>query len=159
MRIGERRGFFGMAQTIKDVMRKLQEKDYKLTPQRQLVAQVLLTNTGEHLSAEEIYQSVKDLNPEIGLATVYRTLELLSELEILQKIDFGDGRARYEFREEAHHHHHLICTTCGKVEEFGEDLLDSLEAQVSQQSGFRVTDHQVKFYGYCKDCQEKAARS
>lgn len=148
-----------MTQRLREILRRLQEKDYKLTPQRQLVIQILLKNTDKHLSAEEVYQSVKETNPDIGLATVYRALELLSDLEILQKIDFGDGRARYEFREEAHHHHHLICTACGKVEEFGEDLLDSLEAQVSQQSGFRVTDHQVKFYGYCKDCQEKVARS
>lgn len=148
-----------MTQALRDILKKLQEKDYKLTPQRQMVVQVLLDNTGKHLSAEEIYQSVKGDNPDIGLATVYRTLELLSDLDILQKIDFGDGRCRYEFHEDTHHHHHLICTTCGRVEEFGEDLLDSLEAQVSRQSGFRVTDHQVKFYGYCRDCQGKAARA
>lgn len=148
-----------MTQTLKEILRRLQAKDYKLTPQRQLVVQVLLNNTDKHLSAEEIYHAVKEANPDIGLATVYRTLELLSDLDILQKIDFGDGRCRYEFREQAHHHHHLICTACGKVEEFGEDLLDALEEHVARQSGFRVTDHLVKFYGLCRDCQEKAARA
>lgn len=144
-----------MRQNLDQILERLQEKDYKLTPQRQLVVQILLGNVDKHLSAEDIYHLVKRENPEIGLATVYRTLELLSDLDILQKIDFGDGRSRYEFREEAHHHHHhLICTSCGRVEEFAEDLLEALEHQVAARSGFRVTDHQVKFFGLCRDCQD-----
>lgn len=143
-----------MKRRIQDILGKLQEKDYKLTPQRQVVVQALLNNVGKHLSAEDVYQMVKAKNPDIGLATVYRTLELLYDLGVLQKMDFGDGRSRYEFSsEEQHHHHHLICVSCGKVEEFGDDLLDPLEEQVAERSGFRVTDHQVKFYGYCLDCQ------
>lgn len=144
-----------MQRNLDQILEMLQEKDYKLTPQRQLVVQILLGNMDKHLSAEDIYHLVKRENPDIGLATVYRTLELLSDLEILQKIDFGDGRSRYEFREAAHHHHHhLICTSCGRVEEFAEDLLEALEHQVAARSGFRVTDHQVKFFGLCRDCQD-----
>lgn len=144
-----------MHRNLDQILERLQEKDYKLTPQRQLVVQILLGNMDKHLSAEDIYHLVKRENPDIGLATVYRTLELLSDLEILQKIDFGDGRSRYEFREAAHHHHHhLICTSCGRVEEFAEDLLEALEHQVAARSGFRVTDHQVKFFGLCRDCQD-----
>ncbi len=144
-----------MQRNLDQILERLQEKDYKLTPQRQLVVRILLGNMDKHLSAEDIYHLVKRENPDIGLATVYRTLELLSDLEILQKIDFGDGRSRYEFREAAHHHHHhLICTSCGRVEEFAEDLLEALEHQVAARSGFRVTDHQVKFFGLCRDCQD-----
>lgn len=143
-----------MPRRLQDILIKLQEKDYKLTPQRQLVVRTLLTNIGKHLSAEDVYHLVKTESPDIGLATVYRTLELLSSLDILEKIDFGDGRSRYEFADEAHHHHHLICMACGNVQEFGEDLLDSLEGEVEQRSGFHVTDHQVKFFGYCRACQQ-----
>ncbi len=145
-----------MKRRIQDILSKLQEKDYKLTPQRQVVVQVLLNNVGKHLSAEDVYQLVKAKSPDIGLATVYRTLELLHSLGVLQKMDFGDGRSRYEFSSESHHHHHLICVSCGQVQEFGEDLLEGLEDQVAAQSGFKVTDHQVKFYGYCRECQARS---
>lgn len=138
---------------IREILNRLREKDYKLTPQRRLVVETLLEHSGRHLSAEDIYGIIKEQNPEIGLATVYRTLELLSELNVLLKLDFGDGRSRYEFSEEAHHHHHLICLNCGRVEEFAEDLLDRLEEEVERRSGFDVTDHQVKFYGRCRECR------
>ncbi len=147
-----------MERNLEAILARLQERDYKLTPQRQLVVQTLLRNPEKHLSAEDVYHLVRQENPDIGLATVYRTLDLLSELDVLRKIEFGDGRTRYELREQAHHHHHLICTACGKVEEFGEDLLEALEEQVARQSGFRVTDHQVKFYGLCRACQEAPAQ-
>ena len=147
------------------LQRKMQEKlrekfhksDYRLTPQRQLILQTFLDHHGQHLSAEDVFQIVRQQSPEIGLATVYRTLELLSELDVLQKIDFGDGRSRYEVNQSgaSHRHHHLICLSCGKVCEFEEDLLETLEAEIARKSGFQIVDHQVKFFGYCRECQEK----
>lgn len=141
---------------MREVLDRLRDADYKLTPQRKLVVETLLEHSGSHLSAEDIYGLIKERHPEIGLATVYRTLELLSELNVLLKLDFGDGRCRYEFSEDTHHHHHLICLKCGRVEEFAEDLLDRLEEEVERRSGFDVTDHQVKFYGRCRECREEA---
>lgn len=142
---------------LEEIMARLQKNDYKLTPQRQLVVQALLRSSGEHLSAEEVYNIVKKESPEIGLATVYRTLDLLSDLGILRKMDFGDGRARFEFADDTHQHHHLICLSCGTVAEFGEDLLDSLEDEVERRTGFQITDHQLKFYGYCRACARQQA--
>ena len=140
---------------IREIEDRLHEKDYKLTPQRHIILQVFLDQVGRHLSADDVYASVKKTNPEIGLATVYRTLELLAEIEVLQKMNFGDGRSRYEFIDAgSHHHHHLICLKCGKVTEFADDLMESLETQISKKCSFKVLDHQVKFYGHCKDCQE-----
>ncbi|HHY94452.1 MAG TPA: transcriptional repressor, partial [Firmicutes bacterium] len=75
---------------------KLAEKDYRFTPQRQAVLEALLEHAGEHLSAEDVYALVKREHPDIGLATVYRTLDLLSGLDMVQKIDLGDGRSRFE---------------------------------------------------------------
>lgn len=144
-----------MSADLKEIEHKFLEKDYKLTPQRHVILQVFLDQAGKHLSADDVYASVKKTNPEIGLATVYRTLELLAELEVLQKMNFGDGRSRYEFNDAgSHHHHHLICLKCGKVTEFADDLMESLETQISKKCAFKVFDHQVKFYGHCKDCQE-----
>lgn len=133
--------------------RKLSEREYRLTPQRQAVLEAVLAHTGEHLSAEDVYALVKKSHPDIGLATVYRTLDLLSSLDVLQKIDLGDGRARYELGDEEHHHHHLICMRCGKVAEFDIDLLESLETLVFKRTGFEVIDHQVKLFGLCRECR------
>lgn len=140
-----------------DIRQKFHEKQYKLTPQRQVILQAFVDHPEQHLSAEEVHVIVRKLSPEIGLATVYRTLELLSELDVLQKMDFGDGRSRYEINETdtPHHHHHLICLACNKVREFEDDLLETLETVIAKKSSFTIVDHQVKFYGYCQECQGK----
>lgn len=135
---------------------RLYENQYKLTPQRKLILQIFLDHQEAHLCAEDVHQMVKQEASDIGLATVYRTLELLSELGILIKMDFGDGRCRYEVNNDSdcHHHHHLICLSCGKVCEFEDDLLESLETAISKKSHFKVVDHQLKFFGYCQECQK-----
>ena len=138
------------------ICERLRNHAYKLTPQRQTILHTFLDQGGRHLSAEDVYMLVKNKYPDIGLATVYRTLDLLAELSVLQKNDFGDGKARYEFsRQDEHHHHHLICLKCGGVAEFDDDLLESLEAAIRRRSHFKVIDHNVKFYGYCQDCQQQ----
>ena len=154
------KGDFFMSQTftMDDLRARLSERQHKMTPQRQIVLQIYLDHPGEHLSAEDVHDILRTEKAEIGLATVYRTLELLSDLGILQKMEFGDGCSRYEVNDTdptRHHHHHLICTKCGKVEEFDEDLLETLEADIERKTGFRTLDHQVKFFGICKECQEK----
>lgn len=143
-----------MGQTFETICCKLNEKDYKLTSQRRVILKALLENGEGHLSAEDVYNLVKLKNPEIGLATVYRTLELLAEMEVLQKMNFGDGRSRYELNEgEVHHHHHLICLNCGLVTEFTDDLLETLEEAIASKSGFKIVDHDLKFYGLCQKCR------
>ena len=146
-----------MAIDMVDIRQKFQEKQYKLTPQRRIILEAFVDHQDEHLSAEDVHTIVRQHSSEIGLATVYRTLELFSELDVLQKMDFGDGRSRYEINEKTtpHHHHHLICLACNKVKEFEDDLLETLETVISRKSNFTIVDHQVKFYGYCDECQKK----
>ncbi|SMC59652.1 Fur family transcriptional regulator [Sporomusa malonica] len=146
-----------MSIDLSNLRQKFRERDYKLTPQRQIVLQVFIDNQDKHLSAEDVHNIVRQQSNDIGLATVYRTLELLSELDVLQKMDFGDGRSRYEINETStpHHHHHLICLACGKVIEFEDDLMDELENVIAKNSNFTIVDHQVKFYGYCQECRKK----
>ena len=140
---------------LENIYSKIHEKDYKVTPQRKIILKTILESSNEHLSSEELYNKVKNKNPEIGLATVYRTLDLLVELEVLQKLDFGDGKRRYEFSDhKVHHHHHLICIRCNKVFEFEDDLLDSLENAIMLKVNFKVLDHHLKFYGLCKQCNK-----
>lgn len=143
--------------------RLLKEKGLKMTRQRLVVLEVLTENPGQHLTAEEIYERIKAANPDIGLATVYRTVQLLAELELIDRINLDDGFVRYEIRdakeEPRHHrHHHLICLKCGKISAFQEDMLEALETGVREALGFRVTDHEVKLYGYCRNCSEQEKR-
>ncbi len=136
---------------------RLKEKGYKLTAQRQAVLKVMMEHEGEHLRPEEIYELVKGSYPEIGLATVYRTLALLNRMELVYKLDLNDGCSRYELsrNSEDHWHHHLICLKCNEVAEMEEDLLESLEGEILRKKGFVIKDHKVKFYGYCRKCYSK----
>lgn len=137
---------------------QLKGQGYKLTPQRRAVLDVIIENEGKHLSSEEIYDIVKANCPDIGLATVYRTLNLLEKMGVICKMNFDDGCNRYELvhDEEDHQHHHLICRGCGKVEEVEDDLLDVLEQKIEEKYQFIIKDHSVKFYGYCSECIEKS---
>ena len=142
---------------VKDLLR---EKGLKVTSQRLMVLNILSAHGDEHLTVEEIYDLAKEESPEIGLATIYRTVQVLLELHVIEKVTFDDGFARYELNGEetgsGHRHHHAICTQCGKVYSLATDLLDTLEKQVFESLGFEVTDHEVKLYGLCSACRRKA---
>ena len=141
----------------------LKEKGLKVTNQRLLVLEVLADHRDKHMTAEDIYELVKEDYPDIGLATIYRTVQLLREMQLVDRINLDDGCLRYEIGdmfdgESKHHHHHLICKTCGKVVPFEEDLLDELERLVEQETGFHVSDHELKFYGQCQECLKMAGQ-
>lgn len=140
---------------LKEIYEKILDRGHKMTPQRWAILNIFLQNQGHHLSADEVYTNLKSLYPNNGIATVYRTLDLLVDLDVLKKLDFGDGRSRFELCDpnESHHHHHLICNGCGQVTEFQEDLLESVEAAILRKVGFQVHDHVVKFFGLCADCR------
>ena len=136
----------------------LKENGLKVTTQRIAILEVLDSRPDEHLTAEEIYDCVKEKYPEIGLATVYRTIQLLSELHLIDKLNLDDGYVRYEIgklgkEKFKHRHHHLICHNCGNVFSFEDDLLEALEQRIYESKGFRVVDHEVKLFGYCTKCQ------
>lgn len=142
---------------IDKLKENLKHQGYKLTPQRRAVLDVVIYNEGKHLSTEEIYDIVKKGCPEIGLATVYRTLLLFEKIGTITRVNFGDGCNRYELvhKYEDHHHHHLICLGCNSVEEVEDDLLEELEANIRTKHNFEIVNHNVKFYGYCAKCREK----
>lgn len=146
-----------MKSKMNTVKEQLHKSGYKLTPQREVTLSVLLENTSKHLSAEDIFQRVKEQYPEIGLATVYRTLELLNDLKIIDKANFGDGVSRYDFKQSGakHYNHHLICVNCGKVIEIEDDLLYDVEKIVEHDYKFKVLNHRLTFHGVCRECQLK----
>ena len=112
-------------ETVKGMLRKA---GLKVTNQRMMVLDMIASHPAEHLTAEEIYDLAKVNSPEIGLATIYRTVQILSDLHVINKVTFDDGFTRYELNGEesasGHRHHHAICTGCGKVYSLESDLLD-----------------------------------
>ena len=135
---------------------------YRLTLARQAILDVL-TRTKKHLSAEEIYHEVYKIYPASGLSTVYRTLELLVQIGLVNKFDFGDGRARYELEAETedekhHHHHHLVCIQCQRVINYTDfideevELLRKTERGLSKKYNFKIKKHILQFYGLCDKC-------
>lgn len=130
--------------------------EHRLTPQRRLVLEILMDNKDHHLSAEEVYRLSREKGEDIGIATVYRTLDLLEEMGLIHKLNFGDGRSRYELEHSPleHQHHHLLCLNCQEIIEVEEDLLQRLEETIEKKHGFKIVDHRVQFFGYCQRCRE-----
>ncbi|MBN3526698.1 transcriptional repressor [Paenibacillus apiarius] len=149
-----------MTERLEKINQQLINKNYKLTSQREAVVRVLLEHESDHLSAEEVFMLVKDKYPEIGLATVYRSLELLSELHIVEKMNFGDGVVRFDLRgdDHEHMHHHMICSECGAVEEIQDDWLLELEERIEREFGFKVTDHRLDFIGRYHTCKNNVCK-
>lgn len=141
---------------IINIKERLQNSGYKLTTQREAILKVILENQDEHLSCDEIYGIVGNDYPELGIATVYRTLQLFEKIGIVYKLNFDDGCSRYELIVDSkeHQHHHLICLDCGKVIEVKLDLLDVLEDEIEKEENFTIVDHNLKFYGYCNRCKK-----
>lgn len=144
------------AKDYKILKEQFKSKGYKLTPQRRAIVDIIMDSEKKHLTAEEIYDQVKVGCPEIGLATVYRTILLLEEMGVIYKLDLNDGCSRYELanENESHRHHHLVCNRCGNVEEVEDDLLEELENEVEKKYGFKIEDHAVKFFGICGKCKD-----
>lgn len=142
----------GKEPDVNHVYQRMKDEDVKMTAQRQLIVKLLVKHQDRHPSADELHQLVRDVDPDVGLATVYRTLDLLERLDLVQSLNLGDGRARYELASGVHRHHHLLCIECGKIEEVDEDLLGAVEEAVLSRAGFTVVDHELKLYGVCCAC-------
>ena len=142
----------------KSLRELLRANGYKLTNQRLCVIDVLQENTGRHMTVEEIYMIVKKNSPEIGLSTVYRTMQLLQDLKLINTLNLDDGFVRYEVvnHDESHQHHHLICEVCGGVTEVEGDLLDAIEEDISNKYHFSISNHVLKFYGTCNKCNQSS---
>lgn len=139
-----------------EIIEALRWSGYKLTSPRLRVIEALRKNHDQHLTVEELYDDINRAHPPIGLATVYRTLNILYQLALVTKLELNDGFDRYELADSSdHQHHHLLCTRCNQIIEVKEDFLDELEARLSRDYGFHVTGHHVKFYGLCQACYKK----
>lgn len=133
-------------------------KKLKMTPQRLRILDVFLDGKG-HVTSEELYQKVKRESPNIGQATVYRTLRLLADAGLAKAVEFGDGVVRYEILYGQSHHDHLICQECGANVEVVNPAIERLQEEVAASHGFVLTGHKMYLYGICPECQKKIDRS
>ena len=135
----------------------LKQKGLKQTDQREKILDIFLANT-KHMSADELHAIIRKNDPRIGFSTVYRTLRLLTECGIAREVNFGDGRSRFERGLDKAQHGHLICTNCGKTEEFSTNSIEKTLKQVSSDAGFKAEGHRFEVYGLCKRCQSVKGR-
>lgn len=140
--------------------RRFRGGEFRLTSAREVILNII-SEKGDHLTVEEIFLSAKNVYHSIGLATVYRTLELLTNTGIVKKLDFGDGMSRYELVKDNKkgHHHHLVCKDCGKVIDYTEladkekVFIGKLEEKLRNNYNFKIDSHQIRFYGLCEKCK------
>lgn len=145
MRLSEKR--------LETVMR---QNGYKITPQRRAVI-LAITSNQDHLTPAAIYHRVHKELPNIGLVTIYRTLELLIKLELICELH-TDGCPSYTIGASGHHHH-LICTHCGTVTDFSDPHLNKLEQRLVNETGFKIKGHMLEFTGICQSCQKATPRN
>ncbi len=136
---------------LDDIQSALQQKGHRLTRSRQKIVETLL-NCGGHITADGLLELVHEIDPTVGRMTVYRTLELLSELGLIRPIYQGTGAAHYILLDGGHHHH-LICSGCDAVFEFEECGLQEVGQLLAERFNFAVEGHLVEFYGRCPNCQ------
>ncbi len=132
----------------------ISKEGLKSTRQRSEILDVFLHSAG-HQNLAEIYARVTKVNPKIGYTTVYRTLKLLTRLGLAVQRKFADGETRYEPNPEGTHHDHLICLRCGKIIEFKEEAMESLQNKIAKRYGFSIFQHRMELYGYCGSCTSK----
>jgi len=145
-----------MRLTERKVVAILRQHGYKLTPQRRVVIQAIVSNH-EHLTPADIYEKVHRDQPNMGLTTIYRTLEILTGLKLICELHVGDSCRSYTTNALGHHHH-LICSNCGKVVDSRRCELAEAQQSLAKRTGFRVDGHLLEFIGLCPACQKVALR-
>lgn len=146
------------AQLLDGFRRYLRDHNLPVTAQRELVADVLFSSTG-HLSADDVERSLRSRGANVGKATVYRTLDLLSQSGMVTPRDFGEGFRRFERAPGRQHHEHLICVRCGKVIEFVNERLERMKTLIAEEYGFRHHHHRLEIFGTCPECQQRGGEA
>ena len=138
---------------IEELKKIVKQKGLKYTEQREIVLSVLL-DAQDHLTAEEVYNEIKKEHTEsnIGIATVYRALSFLEEVDLITSIAFGTDGKKYESNAKSHHDH-LICTNCGKIIEFMDDEIEKRQDKIAKKNKFKIVSHSMQLYGTCETCQ------
>ena len=129
----------------------------KVTKERSAVLRAFMESE-RHITAEALYRKMKEAGSSIGLATVYRTLNLFCASGLAEQRQFGDGQARYELTYNVNHHDHLICKECNRIIEFENEEIEVLQEKVAKENNFTIFTHKLELYGICGDCSKKQAK-
>lgn len=138
---------------LNDFKNLLKKNHLKFTIQREVILETLY-NSDEHLSPESLYNLIQEKFPQLntGIATIYRTLTLLEESDIVTSLSFGSQGKKYELGAKDHHDH-MICTNCGLITEFVDEEIEKRQQAIAKELGFKMTDHSMQIFGICKNCQ------
>lgn len=131
----------------------LKDNGLCMTPQRKVIVETFLETEG-HFTAERLCELVKEKAPEVGQATIYRTLKLMVDSGLADSIDTGDGGALYEHAYGHDHHDHLICVKCKRKIEIFDEAIEHRQEEVAEEHGFELTRHRMYLFGVCADCQK-----
>jgi Fur family peroxide stress response transcriptional regulator len=138
-------------QRLDQMLAKLRDRDFRITPQRLAVLKVLAASDG-HPSVERIYDTVRAQFPTTSIATIYKTVALLKQENEVLEISFPDGSNRYDGNK-PYPHPHLICTRCKKIVDPDLSSLEDLAKEVTEETGFQITTHRIDFFGLCRECR------
>lgn len=130
----------------------IKKKGLRHTTQRQRILETFLKGE-RHITAEGLYKSVQKTYPNIGFATVYRNLKLMSESGIAEEIKIGNQKSKYEYVDVEKHHDHLICTKCGRFYEVFDERIESLQVKLAERNNFLPVRHRLEIYGLCRHCR------
>lgn len=131
---------------------ELRRVGLKVTMPRMKILDILTTADQHHLSAEDVYRLLLEAGEDVGLATVYRVLTQFESAGLVKRHNFEGGHSVFEL-EQGDHHDHLVCVKCGQVEEFVDNIIETRQAEVAHQHGYKMTDHSLNIYGLCGGCQ------
>lgn len=143
---------------LSDFKQLLKENGLKFTIQREVILEMLY-NSDEHLTPEGLHHLIQEKHPELGtgIATVYRTLSLLEDSEMVTSLSFGAQGKKYELGAKDHHDH-IICTSCGNITEFVDEEIERRQREITEALGFVMQEHSMQIYGICKNCQTNSKK-
>ncbi len=140
------------SKSLEDTRRVLNVPGLRITNQRALILEVIRRWRG-HLDADEVYRRAREKQPHLSLSTVYRTLQTLKKLGLIEELHFDEEHHHYEVKPSAEHHH-LVCLNCGKIMEFEYPLSPKMKRNIAREKGFEVTDVEIRMTGYCSKCRQ-----
>lgn len=133
---------------------ELRKAGLKVTLPRVKIMQILESSGSRHMSAEDVYKALRDADEDVGLATVYRVLTQFESAGLVMRHHFDGGHSVFEMSSDEHHDH-MVCTKCGRVEEFYDEVIEDRQEKVAEELGFEISDHSLYLYGLCSKCQSK----
>lgn len=143
-----------MAAVIQQVREEARRRGVRWTNQRQVIVETFM-GCEDHVTVEELHRRVRILDATVSAATVYRTINMLVEINVATKRHFGESSATFEPSLHKHHHDHLVCMSCNKIQEFELQEIEDLQEKVAADHGFQLVQHRLELYGICRECSVK----